>query len=235
MNNNLTIITDAYGLIQVSGRDALKLLQGQLTCDLTTINSTTSSFGAHCSPQGRILFFMRIFYFANAYYLVMPVNMVNLALTCLNKYAIFYQVKLAHLTQPPLLEHTLATQQWRFFNPKLGVAQIYPATSNQFFPHELNLAQLNALAWHKGCYTGQEIIARMHYRGKIKTHLYHATVTSLKPPEYGMILHNSDNWRVVDYCQLSNNCYYLLVLGYQQQSCNNLALYHPARERWIWH
>ena len=68
--------------------------------------------------------------------------------------------------------------QWQHQQIDEGIPDIYPETSGKFLPHEINLDKLNAIHFDKGCYTGQEIIARMHYRGKLKTRLYQATITS---------------------------------------------------------
>lgn len=44
-------------------------------------------------------------------------------------------------------------------------------STEQFLPHNLNLPQLGAVDFNKGCFTGQEIIARMQYKGKLKQHM----------------------------------------------------------------
>ena len=49
-----------------------------------------------------------------------------------------------------------------------GMPQVYAATSAAFVAQMLNLDCVQAISWTKGCYTGQEIIARAHYRGRIK-------------------------------------------------------------------
>ncbi len=49
-----------------------------------------------------------------------------------------------------------------------GMPQIYAATSEAFVAQMLNLDLLGAIAFDKGCYTGQEVIARAHYRGRVK-------------------------------------------------------------------
>ena len=46
-----------------------------------------------------------------------------------------------------------------------GIAEIRAAGSEEFTPHMLNLDLLDAVSFDKGCYTGQEIVARTHYRG----------------------------------------------------------------------
>ena len=59
-------------------------------------------------------------------------------------------------------------QQWRLGAIAAGEPQIYAATSEQFVAQMLNLDVLGAIAFDKGCYTGQEVIARAHYRGRVK-------------------------------------------------------------------
>ena len=49
------------GLLMISGVDAKKFLQGQMTCNLEEVTPGQSRLGAHCNPQGRVLFLFRIF------------------------------------------------------------------------------------------------------------------------------------------------------------------------------
>jgi tRNA-modifying protein YgfZ len=57
---------------------------------------------------------------------------------------------------------------WHRLSVAAGEPQVYAATSEQFVAQMLNLDVLGAIAFDKGCYTGQEIIARSHYRGRVK-------------------------------------------------------------------
>jgi folate-binding protein YgfZ len=59
-------------------------------------------------------------------------------------------------------------QTWLLHDIAAGQPQIYAATSEEFVAQMLNLDVLNAIAFDKGCYTGQEVIARAHYRGRVK-------------------------------------------------------------------
>ena len=59
-------------------------------------------------------------------------------------------------------------QLWRRMDIAAGQPQIYAATSEEFVAQMLNLDALGAIALDKGCYTGQEVIARAHYRGRVK-------------------------------------------------------------------
>jgi folate-binding protein YgfZ len=57
---------------------------------------------------------------------------------------------------------------WRALDIAAGLPQIYAPTSGQFVAQMLNLDCIGAISFTKGCYTGQEVIARAHYRGRVK-------------------------------------------------------------------
>ncbi len=62
----------------------------------------------------------------------------------------------------------LGLVDWQLAAIAAGEPQVYAATSEQFVAQMLNLDVLDAIAFDKGCYTGQEVIARAHYRGRVK-------------------------------------------------------------------
>ena len=57
---------------------------------------------------------------------------------------------------------------WRWLEVRSGVARIVAATVEQFVPQMLNLELLGGVNFQKGCYPGQEVVARSQYRGTIK-------------------------------------------------------------------
>jgi len=189
------------GLLKIAGIDAQKLLQGQLTCDITEITPTESRWGAHCNPQGRIISLFKIFRIDTDYYLQMPKSLLPIALKALQKYAVFYKTTLTDISDlhPELIKPT---------DP--NIPAIYPETSEKFLPHELNLHLMDAISFDKGCYTGQEIIARMHYLGKLKTHLSQIKLQLKNPPERGTLLENYG--QVVDYNQIDYNTYEIFTV-----------------------
>lgn len=65
----------------------------------------------------------------------------------------------------------LSESAWRAAAVAAGEPQVYAATSEEFVAQMLNLDVLGAIAFEKGCYTGQEVIARAHYRGRVKRRL----------------------------------------------------------------
>ena len=67
---------------------------------------------------------------------------------------------------------------WRLADIRAGMPQVYAATSEQFVAQMLNLDLLDAISFTKGCYTGQEIIARTQHLGRIKRRLSRLSLPS---------------------------------------------------------
>jgi len=62
-------------------------------------------------------------------------------------------------------------QEWATLETRCGVPEVSPQTSGHFVAQMLRLDRLGALAFDKGCYVGQEIIARAHHLGRVKRHI----------------------------------------------------------------
>lgn len=82
-----------------------------------------------------------------------------------------YQHRLLLVGKQLDLENPLSEAQWRQQNIEDKFAEIYTATSGLFTPHMLNYPALGAVSFNKGCYRGQEIIARTEHLGKAKREL----------------------------------------------------------------
>jgi folate-binding protein YgfZ len=109
---------------------------------------------------------------------------------------------------------TMSRDQWRGLDIAAGLAQVYGATSGQFVAQMLNLDCIDAISFTKGCYTGQEVIARAHYRGRIKRRLQrfvsHA-VLRLAAGDTGR-LDDGRSFRVVEAVQQADGrCEFLAV------------------------
>jgi len=74
---------------------------------------------------------------------------------------------------------------WRVAQIRAGETQVTAATAELFQPQELNLQALNGISYNKGCYTGQEIVARLYFRGKLKSWVHRFTVTADTVPPPG--------------------------------------------------
>jgi folate-binding protein YgfZ len=83
---------------------------------------------------------------------------------------------------PAILEQLVAEQavittenDWQLVNIRAGLASVHTQTRDQFQPQELNYPALAGVSYNKGCYTGQEVVARLYFRGKLKQRLYRLT------------------------------------------------------------
>ena len=81
---------------------------------------------------------------------------------------------------------------WERLELAAGIPHLGPATSGQFVAQMLNLDLLHAISFTKGCYTGQEVIARAHYRGRVKRRLQRFVSRA------AIILPPASSWRLSD-------------------------------------
>lgn len=73
---------------------------------------------------------------------------------------------------------TMSLDDWNNLNILDGIPDIYPTTQEAFIPQSLNMDLIEGINFKKGCYTGQEIVARTHYLGKVKRRMYRAFIKS---------------------------------------------------------
>lgn len=81
---------------------------------------------------------------------------------------------------------------WRLEDIKAGIPTIAQATRESFVPQMLNLDMLGGISFDKGCYTGQEIVARAHYLGNLKRRLYFIEAQEGPPPSAGDSIYLGD-------------------------------------------
>ena len=81
---------------------------------------------------------------------------------------------------------------WRLKLIRQGCGEVSGQTSGAFLPQMLNLDALGGIDYNKGCYTGQEVVARAHFRGQLKRRLYRAEATTQTAPEPGTTLLGPD-------------------------------------------
>jgi folate-binding protein YgfZ len=99
-------------------------------------------------------------------------------------------------------------RDWRLADIQEGLPQVYGATSEAFVPQMLNLDLLGGISFSKGCYTGQEIVARTQHLGRIKRRLFH-----LKLPR--------GDWHIGDAIALSDGRHGRLTEVIEEDSGSN--------------
>jgi len=94
---------------------------------------------------------------------------------------------------------TFSQNQWDLNLIENGMAQITHEASELFIPLELHMQHLGFIDFDKGCYTGQEIIARLHYRGSLKQSAFICTAASDHLPDTNaeLIIHEQSGDKVV--------------------------------------
>lgn len=74
---------------------------------------------------------------------------------------------------------------WLLGQVRAGVGQVFGATRELFIPQMINLQAVGGVSFKKGCYTGQEIVARMQYLGRLKRRLHRLALDGNELPEPG--------------------------------------------------
>ena len=83
------------------------------------------------------------------------------------------------------------TEAWKLIEILAGMPHITVPTSEKFVPQMLNYQAIDGLSLQKGCYPGQEIVARMHYLGKLKKRMYLTRIKSDHPPTANQELYSN--------------------------------------------
>ena len=88
-----------------------------------------------------------------------------------------------------LAQHAAASPGgWALAGLRDGDPEVLPETVEAFVPQMLNLDLLDGISFKKGCYTGQEIVARTHYLGKVKRRMRRFTYQGATPPQPGTLV-----------------------------------------------
>lgn len=74
---------------------------------------------------------------------------------------------------------------WDYLNIQAGLPYIDSHSSGEFVPQMANMELINGVSFTKGCFTGQEIVARMHYLGKLKKRCYKIHIDTEDKPQAG--------------------------------------------------
>ncbi len=162
-----------HACLVVTGADAEGFLQAQLTSDVSQLDGSPS-LSAWCNPKGRVIALCRARRSGDGFRLALP---AALAEAVRERLLVFrfrsrVEIDIEDATAADLgVEDGLDDAAWRQRLIEEGIPYIGDAQSEEFTPHMLNLDLLDAVDFDKGCYPGQEIVARTHYRGASKRRL----------------------------------------------------------------
>lgn len=108
---------------------------------------------------------------------------------------------------------------WSLMDIRAGMPTVFEDTLEAFVPQMANLQLIGGVSFTKGCYTGQEIVARMQYLGKLKRRMYHAHVDTAQAPARGAEVFSPSSesaqgaGRVVDVAASAEGGYELLAVA----------------------
>ena len=208
MNNHLTKL-ETRAILEISGLDRKKFLQGLITNDVNKTSQEHLIFSAMLNSQGRFLYDFFIFEDGEKLVVDCPALRRDEILQKLNFY------KLRALVEIRKNDEILVTQSFenigfadprckalgnRFYLKKSEEKNFtfqdsskyhFTRISNKIADGELDLSyeksfilefgfdDLNAIDYQKGCYVGQELTARTHYRGEIRKKLFHIKINDI--------------------------------------------------------
>ena len=121
----------------------------------------------------------------------------------------------------------VGTSIWELLDIQTAYPWVTTQTTQKFLPQMLNLDLIDGLDYQKGCYPGQEIIARLHFRGQLKRSLYLATCSLDSHPESGDQLYANNikqSVGTVVNARVSQDKYYLLAVINKDAIENKLSL-----------
>ena len=205
------IADSSRSLIALSGEDVETFLQGILTQDIKKLNESKIQFAALLSPQGRILHDMFVVAGDNVVYLDTPTAMKELLIKRLTMYRLRAKVAirdvsaefgvsypaaglpdprhpdLPHRLYGPTTEFAELSAQAHETTLALGIpdsAKDFEADSVVAMDAGYDL--LNAISFTKGCYVGQEVTARMHYKNIARRGFYRLE-SDIAPPRLALL------------------------------------------------
>lgn len=243
-----TVVLDDWGVLRVSGADAITFLNGQLTQQMAGLPADEARLAGYCSAKGRLLATFVVWSAAqddvllacsadiaaatakrlsmyvlrakcrvqdvSAEFVVMG-RTTNAAgdeasdrsvlqgpwrvrvdgdgwdITLPTVQQVARQLVVRPRAQPLPAESSLDLQAWRWLEASSAVPRIVAATIEQFVPQMVNLELVGGVDFRKGCFPGQEVVARSQYRGTLKRRMF--LFDSAQPAQPGQdILHSED-------------------------------------------
>ena len=179
---------------EMTGTDSEKFLQGQITANIADIGEQFLPT-AICNLKGRVQFGIWIARTLAGFDIVMSSDMADNFIMHIKKYGAFSKITLssANPIYPDVIDdiptfnktQQTDTKLWEQLSIKTGNYWLTAKTSEMYQPQELRLHQKGGVAYDKGCYLGQEIIARLYFKARPKAYLHRILGVGAVPPAGG--------------------------------------------------
>jgi folate-binding protein YgfZ len=213
-------VITSLGTLLVSGADTRAFLQGQLSADVDGLTPANAVLASCNSAQGRVQAVLCLVERSDGIALILPASVAQRTATRLRKYVLRSKVRIEAAAAASDLpeDHPYRAPDWQLAGIRAGLPQVYPETDERFVAQMLNLDLLGGVNFEKGCYTGQEIIARTHFRGAIKRRMFRFEGACAPPaPGTRILVGEQHAGDVVDAAATSAGCELLAVVNLAQQ------------------
>jgi folate-binding protein YgfZ len=183
----------SFSTLTLTGADTEKFLQGQVTVDVTHIRDDEHRPTAICDLKGRIAFGLWLTRkSAEQFDVVISTDLLDGFKAHIRKYGAFskmtasdsqdiYPVIINDSADFQTNESVTSIDEWQKAAIAQGAAWITAENAGLFQPQELRLHQRGGVDYDKGCYLGQEIVARLYFRAKPKAWLHRVQGTDNMP------------------------------------------------------
>ena len=157
------LVSKYHRIIVVEGKDSIDFLQGQISTDVSKQEIEQIDRSAICNLKGRVIASFLCKKISNdKFHLFTHQSVLKKLVDTLKKYAVFSKVSIKE--EDENVSDYIDDEVWKRsiidnFDP-----EIYSENSEKYTPQELGYDKNGRIDFKKGCFTGQEIIARMHYR-----------------------------------------------------------------------
>ncbi len=175
---------------RVSGTDTFAFLHAQLAADIAGLSDGQSTFAAFCSARGQVICLLRVQRRGNEASLIGAAGLLDQAVQRLRRFVLRSDVRfdamesrVAGMDSAPEgespdsgldyavgtgVDDEAAATAWKARELRRGVLWLDSPTSERFIPQMLGLERIGAVSFSKGCYPGQEVVARARYLGTVK-------------------------------------------------------------------
>ncbi|MEJ2384811.1 MAG: hypothetical protein P8Y54_10485 [Xanthomonadales bacterium] len=165
-----------------SGDESGAFLQAQLTADILALEDGAATFACYCTPKGQVLGLLRVQRAGDGYLVaghsgLLPGILQRLRMFVFRTRVEFGPAEDLAVCGLPGPEYAFAPDgdaendadaAWKAGELRAGIAWLGPGSTEKFIPQMLGFDTLDAVSFSKGCYPGQEIVARARYLGSVK-------------------------------------------------------------------
>ena len=231
---------DHLGVLQFSGEDAGAFLQAQLSCDVAGVSLRSSTWGAYCSPKGRMLANFLLWREEAGFFMALSRDILPAVQKYISKFVLRSKVKVSDASDAVVLAGAAGAQAdralrgvfsdfpatpnevcrapgtgtvvrledgrfvlalaasaapallrrlegslrpadarvWRWLDIRQGLPLVTAPTQDKLIPQMANLELIGGVNFDKGCYPGQEVVARTQHLGKVKRRMFLANVAA---------------------------------------------------------